>query len=149
MREILKMKKTYMGNKLNSESLDKSKTAVIVVDMINGFVNIGNLASDRVKIMSPNIVNLLGKFKGSRRLFFRDIHEEGSKEFNAYVEHCVDLEETEIIEELKEYAYGEYSNGLATIVAKNSTNGFLTTGFRDWLKENNDIENFIKKMHKY
>ena len=143
MREILKMKKTYMGNKLNSESLDKSKTAVIVVDMINGFVNIGNFASDRVKIMSPNIVVLLGKFKGSRRVFFRDIHEEGSKEFNAYVEHCVDLEETEIIEELKEYAYGEYSNGLATIVAKNSTNGFLTTGFRDWLKENNDIENFI------
>ena len=43
MREILKMKKTYMGNKLNSESLDKSKTAVIVVDMINGFVNMTTL----------------------------------------------------------------------------------------------------------
>ena len=143
MREIQEMIKFYQGGYLNSKYIDKTKTAVIVVDMIDGFVNIGNFASPRVKDMSPNIETLLNKFKDSRKVFFRDVHSKGSKEFNAYVEHCVDEKETEIIEELKEHAYGKFSKGLSTIVEKNSTNGFLAEGFRKWLLENEDVENFI------
>lgn len=143
MKEILEMKKVYMGGTLSANTLDKGKTAVIVVDMIDGFVNIGNFASPRVKDMAPNIAELLEKFKESRKLFFRDVHSCDSKEFNAYVEHCIDAKETEIIEELDEYAYGTSFRGLSTVVSKNSTNGFLADGFGIWMSENDDIENYI------
>ena len=143
MREINEMKKFYEGNTLENNLIDKGKTSVIVVDMIEGFVNIGNFASPRVKAMAPNIKVLLEKSKPSRKVFFRDVHSKDSKEFNAYVEHCVDENETEIIKELKEYAYGKESKNLATIIKKNSTNGFLAKGFKEWLKNNNGIENYI------
>ena len=139
MKEILAMKKVYMGNKMNVEDFDKSKTAVIVVDMINGFVNRGNFASPRVEAMSPNIVELLEKFKDSRKVFFRDVHTEDSKEFNAYVSHCVEESETEIIDDLSEYASDEKSS----IILKNSTNGFLADDFGQWMIENHDVNNFI------
>lgn len=143
MREINEMKKFYEGNNLEENSLDKNKTAVIVVDMIDGFVNIGNFASPRVKSMAPNIEILLEKFKASRKLFFRDVHTKDSKEFNAYIEHCINEKETEIIKELKRYAYDEELKDLVTVIKKNSTNGFLAKGFKEWLENNMDIENFI------
>lgn len=143
MKEILAMKEFYIGEKLKGEDLNKEKTAIIVVDMIEGFVNIGNFASPRVKSMAPKIEVLFEKFKTSRRVFFRDIHSKDSREFNAYIEHCVDEKETEIIEGLRKYAYGEEVKELSEIVAKNSTNGFLAEGFTAWMKENSDIENYI------
>ena len=143
MREINEMKKFYEGNNLEENSLDKNKTAVIVVDMIDGFVNIGNFASPRVKSMAPNIEILLEKFKASRKLFFRDVHTKDSKEFNAYIEHCINEKETEIIKELKRYAYDEELKDLVTVIKKNYTNGFLAKGFKEWLENNMDIENFI------
>lgn len=143
MKELLEMKKFYMGNNLNSKELDKAKTVVVVVDMIEGFVNIGNFASSRVKDMAPNIVTLLEKFKDSRKVFFRDVHTADSKEFNAYVSHCVDDAETEIIKDLEEFAYGSANYNKSTVISKNSTNGFLADGFRCWLNDNLDIENFI------
>ena len=143
MKEIMEMKEFYMGQKLKAEELNKDKTAIIVVDMIEGFVNIGNFASPRVKAMAPKIEELFEKFKTSRRLFFRDVHSKDSREFNAYIEHCVDEEETEIIEGLRKYAYGEDVEKLVEIVPKNSTNGFLAEGFTAWMKENSDIENYI------
>lgn len=143
MKELLEMKNTYMGEILRVSDFDAKKTAIIVVDMIDGFVNIGNFASPRVKNMAPNIATLLSKFNESRRLFFRDVHSENSKEFNAYVEHCVDFQETEIIEELREYAYGEEYKNLSCVVTKNSTNGFLARDFLEWLISNFDVEKYI------
>lgn len=143
MDKLENMKKVFSGVKVKSTDFNAGKTAIIVVDMIEGFVNIGNFASPRVKEMSPNIVNLLNKFEKSRRLFFKDVHHIASKEFNAYVEHCVDIKETELIEELKEFAYGDKYKDLSCVVEKNSTNGFLAKGFKDWLDSNKDIEKFI------
>ena len=143
MNELLEMKNVYMGEVLKGADFDSEKTAIIVVDMIDGFVNIGNFASSRVKDMAPNIENLLSKFDKSRRLFFRDVHTENSKEFNAYVEHCVDTQETEIIEELRKYAYGEEFKELSYVATKNSTNGFLSNDFGAWFSLNEDIEKYI------
>lgn len=142
MKEILEMKKFYMGNNINSSNINKDKTAIVVVDMIEGFVNIGNFASSRVKDMAPNIVTLLEKFNDSRKVFFKDVHTKDSKEFNAYVSHCVESEETEIIKELDRFAYGDLGDKVA-VISKNSTNGFLADGFTCWLNDNMDVENFI------
>lgn len=143
MKELLKMKETYMGEVLEVSDFDAKKTAIIVVDMIDGFVNIGNFASPRVKDMAPNIEKLLSKFDATRRVFFKDVHTKSSKEFNAYVEHCVDIQEVEIIEELRKYAYGEKYTELSYIAKKNSTNGFLSKDFSKWFLLNDDIEQYI------
>lgn len=139
MRELEEMKKEYSGNKLYNKDLDMDKTAIIVVDMINGFVKEGNLASPRVDDMSPNIKELLNKFKDSRKVFFRDVHTSESKELASYAEHCVKESETQVIDLLKEYLNQENT----VQIKKNSTNGFITEEFGKWFDSNEDINTFI------
>ena len=58
-------------------------------------------------------------------------------EFNSYPKHCVKgTSESEIIEELKPYA--------ERVIEKNSTNGFLSAGWQDFLKASlSDYEDII------
>lgn len=139
MKELLEMKKEYIGEVGSVSDFKKDETAIVIVDMVNGFVHKGNMASPRVKAMVPNIASLLEKFKDSKKVFFKDCHTKNSREFKAYIEHCIDKEEIGIIDELRKYAYDENS----TRINKNSTNGFLTKDFGLWLEANKNIKNFI------
>lgn len=139
MRELEKMKKEYSGEKLYIENLDFNTTAIIIVDMINGFVKEGNLASSRVDDMSIDIKKLLDKFKICRKVFFRDVHTSESRELYSYAEHCVEENETEVIDLLQEYLNQENT----TQINKNSTNGFITESFGNWFDANDDIKTFI------
>ena len=107
MKELLEMKKEYIGEVGSASDFKKDETAIVIVDMVNGFVHKGNMASPRVKAMAPNIASLLEKFKDSKKVFFKDCHTKNSREFKAYIEHCIDKEEIEIIDELRKYAYTE------------------------------------------
>ncbi len=120
-------------------SLPCSKTALIIVDVINGFIYEGNLACNSIsKIISP-IKNTLSFFKKNnmKAIAFCDAHTEKSLEFSDYPLHCIEgTFESEIVEGLR-------SIGGYTLINKNSTNGFHEIEFQKWLDENNSIDNFV------
>lgn len=142
MDALEKIKSELKGRTINLESLDKNKTALFVVDMVEGFVYSGALSSPRVAAIANNIAELNKETKGYKKLFFLDTHEKDSQEFRYFPTHCVTgTQEAELIQELKT----EYSEGPGTYyVEKNSTNGFHCKGFQEWLKKYCDeVENYI------
>jgi nicotinamidase/pyrazinamidase len=79
---------------------------VIVVDMLKGFLEKGNLANPNARLIIPNITDLLSRKKkqGWMILFLGDEHEKDDPEFDAFPEHCVKrTEETDVINELSEF----------------------------------------------
>lgn len=115
-------------------------SALIVVDMVKGFCNLGPLSTSRsTKVINP-IINLNLIMKNNAKVFFIDSHNTESIEFNSYPVHCLKgTEEEDLIDEL--YPYSQYSN--STIIKKNSINGFHSDKFKEWLKKNSNIKNFI------
>lgn len=116
------------------------ETALIVVDMVKGFCSIGPLSTTRSIKIIDSIVNLNLIMENNRKVFFIDSHNENSIEFKSYPIHCVEeTEEEEVIDELIDFS--KSSN--VTIIKKNSINGFHTNKFKEWLKNNSAIKNFI------
>lgn len=124
---------------LDINEINIKTSALIIIDVINGFVRIGNLKSERVEGIIENIIPIQKHFKknGGEIIAFVDTHSEDAAEFTAYPSHCIKgSEEAEILPEIKEV--GGYS-----IIEKNSTNGFIEKEFQSFLEENPHIENFI------
>lgn len=124
---------------LHLKDLQGEKTALVIVDMINGFARDGALKSSRVEELIPVITALLKMCdkSGIEKLAFADCHTEASPEFDAYPAHCmVGTYEGEMVDEIKKI--GGY-----TLIPKNSTNGFLEEAFQEWLKGNPQIDTFI------
>lgn len=120
-------------------SLENKVTALVIVDMINGFVRKGALSSTRIEKIVPEIVRLsrLCSGKDIKQIAFADAHGEVSPEFGSYPVHCLKgTEESELISEIKNIKEIE-------LIHKNSTNGFIEDKFQKWLDTNNNIKNFI------
>jgi len=124
---------------LELESIVNQKTALLMVDMVNGFAKEGALQTDRVRGLIPEIARLSMRCNelGIIKLAFADAHQEDSPEFIVYPAHCRQgTLEAEVVSELQEV--GGY-----TLIEKNSTNGFLEAKFQSWLQENSAVKNFI------
>lgn len=142
-----KAKQTFQGiygmmwdkGALRFTQIDKEKTALVVIDMVNGFVREGAMKNDlAVDIIEP-IADYMKRFneEGMPVIAFGDCHKKESPEFDRYPEHCVEgTSEVEIVDELK--AVGGYK-----YIAKASTNAFLEEEFQAWLKENPQITDFV------
>lgn len=142
MNAVEKIEQEISGKTIELSSLHKENTALFVVDMVVGFVYSGALSSPRVAAISNNIAELNKFTKGYKKLFFLDRHEKDSQEFRYFPTHCViGTEEAELIPELKT----DDSEGQDTFyVEKNSTNGFHSNGFQDWIKKyGNEVDNYI------
>ncbi|NLJ58086.1 MAG: cysteine hydrolase [Tissierellia bacterium] len=142
MEAIKKVEEELKGKVIELSSLDKDRTALFVVDMVNGFVYSGALSSPRIAAIVSNIVELNKKMLGSKKVFFLDSHEENSEEFCSFPPHCIKgEEEAELIAELKT----KESEGQETYyIEKNSTNGFHSEGFKKWLEKYEDkVDNYI------
>lgn len=114
-------------------------TALVVIDMVNGFVKCGNLSSDRVLKINAPIAALCAEVKarGIQTLAFADTHTNDSVEFLSYPSHCLEgTEEANLSDEIARV-------GDIKLFPKNSTNAFLAPGFCNWLKENPEIKNFL------
>jgi len=124
---------------LDSNTLNEGTTAVVVVDMINGFIKSGALADSRIGNVIQPIVDTIDVMDQAKLLFINDAHSEKSSEFEVYPSHCLKGSyEGEIVEPIH-----KYSNS-AVIIEKNSTNGFLCDSFQTWfLNEGEQIENYI------
>lgn len=122
---------------LNTEILNSSSTAVIVVDMLNGFAKEGALYSERVKNLIPLHVKLLEDFSNTKKIFLCDAHPEDASEFNVFLPHCIkNTEEAEIVDALKPFA------AKGEIIEKNTTNGYLVEDFKKWLNTHK-LENIV------
>jgi nicotinamidase-related amidase len=121
------------------DGLNPKKTALVVVDMINGFAREGALKSPRVEGIIAGIEAIAKACDklGIQRLAFADSHTDASPEFSSYPPHCMKgTSEEELVEELKNL-------GGWLLIPKNSTNGFLEPAFQEWLARNEAIDTFI------
>jgi len=124
---------------LDIKELDSRKTGLIMIDMTNGFAREGALKSERVEALIPEIMklsSLCDSYK-VKKVALTDYHKPDSREFDSYPPHCIeDTMECEVVEEIK--GLGGYE-----LIRKNSTNGFLESGFEKWMKANKEIDCFI------
>lgn len=142
INKIFDMQNEIKGNVIKLSDLPKEKTALIVVDMVNGFVHAGIMSSPRVGKIIDNIVSTNERTIGCKKVFFLEQHGENSTEFKTCAKHCLkDSKEAELIPELN---CGATLHSNTTIIHKNSSNGFHAPEFRIWLNENEaQIENYI------
>lgn len=109
------------------------KELLVVVDMVNGFVNVGALADKKINKITPNIERLIEGAKERQMpiIAFRDCHTVNDPEFKAFPPHCIKgTVESELIPELKKYEQDMY------LIDKNTTNGFMTEKFKRIAKLN-------------
>jgi len=116
---------------LSLEHLVEDNAVLIVVDMINGFVKDGLLASPNVLRINDRIAKLAQACadSGIPVAALADCHTLSSPEFSSFPPHCLEgSAETELTDELK-------AVGRITRIEKNSTNGMLEPRFKEWLRE--------------
>lgn len=100
-----------------SEILSNMKKIIFVVDMLNGFVKEGSLASKNIAKIVPKQVSFLNKNKNIDNLFICDSHRKDDIEMQVYPLHCLKgTDEAQIIDELMPF--------VKSIMPKNSTNAF-------------------------
>ena len=120
-------------------SLNATETALIIVDMINGFVHFGALSSDRINSIITPVSTLMKKCseRNIKIAAFADSHKSSAAEFSAFPPHCTeDSDESQIIPEIENICN-------FTLIRKNSTNGFHAPDFRTFLNDNPKINTFI------
>lgn len=114
-------------------------TALVFMDMVKGFAKEGALYSPRIEALIPETARLSKACDelNITKLALSDTHGQASPEFETFPPHCMaDSDESDIVDELNDGS--EY-----TLIPKNSTNGFLEKRFKNWLRNHENIENFI------
>ncbi|MDF2674955.1 MAG: hypothetical protein K0R09_3223 [Clostridiales bacterium] len=142
MKAIERMEQEVSGKTIDLNLLDRDKTTLFIIDMVVGFVHSGALSSPRVAAIANNVSELNKKTTGYKKIFFLDNHDKDSQEFRYFPAHCIKgTEEAELIPELRT-KNSEDDN--IYYVKKNSTNGFHSKGFQDWLKKyESEVDNYI------
>lgn len=119
------------------------QTALVSVDVVNGFCKEGNLASPRVGAIVEPVVALFETARNAgieHYLLLQDSHPQGSKEFEVYPPHCREgSHEAKAVKELLDLSY---SNQFQTILKKTIHPG-QETEFREWLLKHAHLRQFI------
>lgn len=119
-------------------TLPPERTAVALIDLINGFAKEGAMASARVDRLCAPVADAARRLseQGIPLLAFADCHAPQSPEFDSYPPHCLaETPESELTEEF---------DGLpVTAIPKQSTNGAIEPAFQAWLDRHLQVENFL------
>ena len=128
---------------LNQAIPNPDQTAVICVDMINGFCHFGALSSPRVHSIIEPVVALfqLAHAAGVPHfLLTQDTHEPDAVEFGQFPPHCVrGTLEAETIPEIRSLPFFDQM----VLFEKNSIQSGLNTGLNDWLAAHPQVDTFI------
>jgi len=121
---------------MNIKNLKIYKEMLIIVDMVNGFVEEGALADTKIAEIIPRQIEIIKEAKQKKALivFVKDTHEENSTEHKRFggAKHCViGTGEELVIDELKEYEECEDT----VSIEKNSTSYIEAPEFRKLIKE--------------
>ena len=118
------------------KELKRVEELLVVVDMINGFVNEGNMHDSYIKHIVPGIKELVKEYIGNTKgevFYIRDSHKPDSLEFEKFPVHCLEnTSESEMVEEL-----AIYQDEVRTYL-KNSTSAFFAKGL---MKNVDEMEN--------
>jgi len=112
---------------------------MLVIDMLRGFYNIGNLANPEMANIIPNVKDLLERMtvNGWKAYFLADNHKPDDLEFQMFPPHCVvGTEEIEVVDELKQFVTPD------NYIPKTRYSGFYRTNLEEILKQE-DPENVI------
>ena len=122
-------------------NLEEIKELLIVVDMVNGFVNKGALADPYIQHIIPDLKMLIEYYKSRKDaqvVFIRDAHKEGCAEFKKFPVHCLDgTWESEIIEEFKSYVDGGF------VYKKNSRSFMFAPGFMEDIRKMKNLKKVV------
>lgn len=142
---------TYVGDWMESlkavplaEALgDPARTALVSIDVINGFCHEGPLASPRVKKIVAPIVDLFLRAHAAgvrHMILIQEAHEPDALEFASYPPHGIrGTAESETVAEIRALPF--FTD--MTLITKNSIHPALGTNFDKWLTEHPDLETFI------
>ncbi len=138
---------TWLNNLpvLSSKDLfaEPDRVAITAVDIINGFIRFGPLASPRVETIIPNVVRILQAawdMGVQKMLHATDRHEPDAVEFQAYLPHCVQgTAEAEPVDELKALPFADSIQ----IIPKNTIASGLQTELEDWVLVHPEVDTFI------
>lgn len=131
------------AGRLSQVAAKPGETAVLCVDIINGFCTVGPLSSPRVQGIVKPITRLLkAAYRRGVRQFVltQDTHPVDAVEFAAYPPHCVHgtAESATAPELLKLPFASEFQ-----VIEKNSISSSLNTGLDGWLGKHPQIKTFI------
>lgn len=116
--------------------------ALIVVDMVNGFVKEGVLHDDSIARVIPRQIELIKEYhnEGELVIFIQDTHTKESIEHKRFPDyHCLKGSgEEEVVDELKPFT--TLDNTIC--IPKNSTSFMESPVFRDVMKEASNIKEF-------
>ena len=128
---------------LHLETLEPHETAILSVDVIEGFCRVGPLASPRVAAIIPKIIDLIQSAEAcgiKDFAFIQDTHPENAEEFSAYPPHCIKgtleaqaVHEFEALPNWNTYAHFE----------KNSISSLESTKLVAWLEQRSHLKNLI------
>lgn len=142
---------TYVGDWVESlkavplaEALgDPARTAIVSIDVINGFCHEGPLASPRVKKIVAPIVDLFLRAHAAgvrHMILIQEAHEPDALEFASFPPHGIrGTAESETVAEIRALPF--FTD--MTLITKNSIHPALGTNFDKWLTEHPDLETFI------
>ena len=114
-------------------NLRQGKHLMVIVDVINGFIYEGALSDSSIASIIDPIVNLTMQYLNAKQdiIAFKDCHDEEAIEFQSYPPHCIrGTSEVELVSPLKELEQE------LVVIEKNSTNGFMTDSFQDFITKN-------------
>ncbi len=122
---------------------EPEESAIISVDVINGFLYEGPLASPRVAPIGGSIADLMNASWNHglhHILLVQEGHEEDSLEFEAFGEHAIKgTHQAETIDLIKNLPFYE----LMTTIYKDSIHPALNNGFDAWINQREPIHTFI------
>ncbi len=118
-------------------------TGVVMVDVINGFLRSGALASPRVEKIVPAVtavLELAWKAGVRKMVHMTDSHLPDAMEFEVYPPHCIQgTAESEPVDELKQLPFAENIE----IIPKNTISSGINTGLEDWVVVHPEVDTFV------
>lgn len=128
---------------MNIKNLKVYNSALIIVDMVNGFVTEGELHDERIGNIVPRQLELIKEAKNEEKLiiFIKDTHTKKSVEFERFqnTTHCLAGErESDLISQLKIF------EGLKDTISieKNSTSFMEAPAFRKLMEMQQQMNDF-------
>ena len=121
--------------------LEDVESLLVVVDVINGFINEGNMKDSYIRHIIPGIEELVKEYISNPKsevFYIRDSHKVDSMEFKKFPLHCLEgTSESEMVEELVAY------QDRVRAYFKNSTSAMFAKGLMTDLDKMNKLKQVV------
>jgi nicotinamidase-related amidase len=123
--------------------VDVARTALLSVDLVNGFCTEGPLASSRVKNIIAPVVRLFEQAWSAgvgHYALLQDSHEDSALEFSAFPPHCrAGTSQADTVPEIRVLPFFQ----VMAVIRKNTIHSGLNTGLDAWLSQRPEVDTMI------